>query len=162
MQVDTARKVPRRVGIVLLGVTLLLLLASSPAQASTAPQSASHVALASLTPQSAGTYLPTYTLWCGVFHHKVWLNAFGYVGVGYDEVDVGVCYDNNYQPTIQWGPVCPTAWYVPVIRTSSYNSCWASRNSSGGITVGGDWTAQLWVPFIGWCCDRIFTQQFGV
>jgi hypothetical protein len=162
MQVDTVRKVPRQVGLILVGVTLLLLVASSPAQASTTPQSAQPTALVNVMTHHVGTYLPTYTLYCTTFHHKVWLNAYGYIGVGYTEVDVGVCYDNNYRPTIQWGPSCPTQWYVPVIKTSSYNSCWWVRDYTGGITVGGNWTAELWLPFIGWCCDRIFTQQFGV
>jgi hypothetical protein len=157
MQVETEvgrqhpRKVPRKVGLVLLGVTLLLLVASSPAQASTThSQSAKGVV----------TLLAATT--CYTFHQKSNLAIFGYVNVGYNEIDVGVCYDSNYRPTLQWGPICSSGWYVPFIRTTATNYCTWWRNSNGSITLYGNWTAQIWYPFIGWCCDRTFTFSYGV
>jgi hypothetical protein len=173
MQVETRvggqhpRKVPRKVGIALLGVTLLLLVASTSAQASTTPQSVHRAALANLSTQSlstkgVATFLPTYTLFCTAFHVKSYVSAWGYVKIGYNEIDVGVCYDNNYRPTISWGPFCPSQYFVPFIRTSATNYCGWYRDSSGGITVYGGWTAQLWLPGIGWCCDRTWWYQYGV
>ncbi len=168
MQVETRggppglHRVPRKVGLVLVGVTLLLLLASGPAQASTAPQLVHPAALANVMTRHVGTYAPTYTLWCGNYHVKSYLTAYGYVRVGYTEIDVGVCYDNNYRATIQWGPSCPSQWFVPFIRMSSLNSCGWWRDANGYITVYGNWTGQLWIPLVGWCCDRIFTEQYGV
>lgn len=157
MQVETSvgrqhlRKVPRKVGLAVLGVTLLLLVASGAAQAS-APQSQS--------PKGVVALLATST--CYSFHQKQNLTSFGYVNVGYNEIDVGVCYDSKYRPTLQWGPYCSSGWYVPFIRTSANNYCSWYRASNGSIIVYGSWTAQLWLPVIGWCCDRTFTFSYGV
>src|ERR1700680_3782714 len=115
------RAVPRKVGIALVGVTLLLLLASSSAQASTTPLSAPHTAM------------PMGTPFCGEFHHKSYITAYGFVHIGYTEIDVGVCYDSNYRPTISWGPFCPSQWFVPFIRMTANNYC--SWYRSGGSII---------------------------
>lgn len=141
----------RKLGVLLFAVMILLLAAGSSAQASTVQQtrgvaSALHV----------GT-------WCTTYHHSTQATAFGYVHVGYFEIDVGVCYDTTtWRPTLSWGPYCSSGWYVPFIRTTANNYCTWWRNSNGSITLYGAWTAQLWLPVIGWCCDRNFTYSYGV
>ena|SRR2546423_3702805 len=164
MQVESGvrhRVVPGKLGIVMVGVTLLLLAASSPAQASTTPQSLHRTAATNLLAHTQASFL-TFTPWCTAFRSKSNATAWGYVNVGYFEIDVGVCFDSNNHSTIQWGPYCPSGWYVPFIRTSALNYCSWYRTSSGSIVVYGSWTAQLWLPVVGWCCDRTFTYSYGI
>jgi hypothetical protein len=147
--------VPRKFMLALFGVTLLLFAASSPAQASTTPRSLHAAHLTSLVTHTGATIVPMS--WCTSYHHKSYVSAWGYVNFGYVEIDVGVCYDDYWNPTIVWGPFCSSGWYVPFMRTSATDYCGTYSN----IVYGG-WTGQLWLPAFGWCCDRFFWYQYGV
>jgi hypothetical protein len=147
----TALVATTRLSLAVLGVCMAMLLASGPAQASTGMQR-----------NGVATGLHT-GIWCTAYREKSAVTAYGFVNVGYFEIDVGICYDTTtWRSTLNWGPYCYSQWYVPWIRTVATNYCYSYRDYyTGVIHVYGAWTAQAFIIPIGWCCDRYFSFGYG-
>ena len=140
-----------------------MLAASIPAQASAQSPSTHRVPTAPIAHSLAikgFVGVPTFT-GCVAFRVVQYLSAWGYVHVGYTQINVGVCYNNNI-PTIIWGPYCYSGWYVPFIRMNVNPATCTSWGSGMNMEVYGAWIGQIWIPVIGWTGDRWFTQSYGL
>ena len=140
-----------RLTLAALGVVISMVVASGPAQA------------AEPTHAGVGTAFHA-TYYCTSYHSRSNATAWGFINIGYFEIDVGVCYNNwngYWQPQIVWGPYCSSGWNVPWIRTTAVNACYGWTGTGYG-GVYGMWTAQAFIIPIGWCCDRQFTYSYGL
>lgn len=97
---------------------------------------------------------------CSSYWENSYLNAWGYIQMGYMQIGIGVCYDGS-TVSQNWGPVCNITFWPPIMKGWP-DACSYYGSGSSQLTTYADFHGQLWEPIIGWCCDRYFWEQYTI
>lgn len=98
---------------------------------------------------------------CSGYWESVPMNAWGFIQVGYQTLNIGACYDNLGTVWRNWGPNASMVFYPPNMRGWAYNTGYYGDWSSQ-LTTYSNYDGQYWQPPFGWCCDRYWWLQYSI
>ena len=97
---------------------------------------------------------------CQGYWEAVYLNAWGFIQVGYIQLAIGACY-NGSTVSRQWGPTCTISFWPPNMKGwVDYQGSYGSGTNR--LTDYCQTQGEIWLVPVGWCCDRWFYYQFTV